>query len=139
MLPLMTTFVSLSCASADPAQARPAPIDARSNVVFFVGISVSFYPFTLFLRRSLRKVTGKVEGALYLNHKETEARREEGMGLTQHSLSRLLSRGFDLRPRGRTPDSQLILARRDKMIAIGSEGQVLDRFFVPLEGCHLLA
>ena len=54
------------------------------------------------------------------------------------SFSCVLLRRFDLRPRGRAPDAQLVLARRDEMIAIGSEGQLRDRFFVPLERRYLL-
>src|SRR5713101_5572313 len=35
-------------------------VRARSKVVVFMGVSISFCPFTLFLRRSPEKVTGKV-------------------------------------------------------------------------------
>ena len=36
-------------------------VTAKSEIVFFIGVSVSFCPFTTFLRRSPEKVTGKVE------------------------------------------------------------------------------
>src|SRR5258706_943169 len=126
------------CADARGPTAKAAQHRTERNRTHFedrvfimssIEVSVSFCPFTPAEGHDLVSLAAKRK----LRFEPTSISARTSEISWQHSFACLFLHGFDVRPRGCAPDSQLVLAHRDEMIAIGSKGQLRDRFLVPIE------